>query len=65
VPDALSPEQRLVKMPRLILATLLRIGRRVEEGFEGEIHIQVARGGVRFIRWTQTETGDSIKEELG
>lgn len=59
-----TPEQRLMKMPRGILATMLRVGRRIQEGFEGEITICVARGGVRFIRWTQTETGDTIKEEL-
>lgn len=60
-----TPEQRLSRMPRSILATLLRIGRRIdEEKFEGEITICAARGGVRFIRWSQTETGDSFKEEL-
>lgn len=60
-----TPEQRLLKMPRVVLATLLRVGRRIQEGFEGEITIAVKRGGVHFIRWTQTETGDVIKEELG
>ena len=59
-----TPEQRLGKMPRSILASLLRIGRRIGEGFEGEICISVAKGGVRFIRWTETETGDVIKKEL-
>jgi hypothetical protein len=61
-----TPEQRLAKLPRSILAMLLRVGRRIDEDkFEGEITICVARGGVRFVRWTQTETGDVIKEELG
>lgn len=52
-------------MPRIVLATLLRIGRRITEGFDGEITISVHKGGVRFVRWTQTETGDTLKEELG
>ncbi len=52
-------------LSKSVLAAILRVGRRIEEGFEGEITISVKRGGVSYIRWTQTETGDSIKEELG
>lgn len=55
---------RIAELPRSVLAALLRIGRRIKEGFDGEITISVKRGGVNFIRWTQTETGDVIKEEL-
>lgn len=55
---------RLAKVPPSVLAALLRIGRRIEEGFEGEILVAVKRGGVHYIRWTQTETGDVLKEEL-
>lgn len=58
-------QDRLARMPRGVLAALLRIGRRISEGFEGEILISAKRGGVSFIRWSQTETGDVIKEELG
>lgn len=58
-------KERFEQVPRPILAALLRIARRIGEGFEGEITIQVRRGGIGFIRWTQTETGDIIKEELG
>ena len=57
--------ERLSRMPHGVLAALFRVGRRIGEGFEGEITIQVKKGGISFIRWTQTETGDSIKEELG
>lgn len=56
---------RLERMPPGVIAALLRIGRRIVEGFEGEITLSVKRGGVHFVRWTQTETGDVIKEELG
>jgi len=49
----------------IVLAALLRIQRKITEGFEGEIHLQITKGGVRSIKWVQTETGDSIKEELG
>lgn len=57
--------ERMLQMPRSILAALFRIGRRVKDGFEGEITISVRRGGIAFIRWIETETGDAIKEELG
>ncbi len=60
-----TPEERLSRLPRVTLASFLRIGRRIQEGFEGEITLQVKRGGIAFIRWTQTETGDVIKEEIG
>lgn len=63
-PDSLLLAERIVTMPRLVVAALLRVGRRIGEGFEGEIIISVRRGGIAFIRWTQTETGESIKEEL-
>lgn len=56
--------ERLKQMPRSVLAALMRIGRRVGEGFEGEITIGVKRGGVNYIRWIQNETGETIKEEL-
>jgi hypothetical protein len=56
--------ERIARVPLNILAALLRIARRIGEGFEGEITIAVKRGGITYIRWTQTETGDSIKEEL-
>lgn len=55
----------LERLPRTTQAALLRIGRRVAEGYEGDIQIGVKRGGIVYIRWTQTETGDVIREELG
>ncbi len=60
-----TPEQRLARMKPIVLATLLRIGRRIEEGFDGEIQLVVVQGGVKYVRWIQTETGDKIREELG
>jgi hypothetical protein len=59
------PEHVFARLPRGVQAALLRIGRRVQEGFEGEIALASKRGGILYIRWTQTETGDAIKEELG
>lgn len=56
--------QRLERMRPIVLATLLRLGRRIEEGFQGEIVVAVKAGGVHYIKWTETETGDVIKEEL-
>jgi len=48
-------------------AWLLKIGRKVTEGYEGEIHMTVGHGGIREIRWVQIEKGGSIQvqEDLG
>ena len=56
--------ERIMRFSPIILATFLRIGRRIGEGFEGEIILSIKRGGISFVRWTETETGDTIKEEL-
>lgn len=56
---------RLKVLKPVTIAALLRIGRRIEEGFEGEIQLSVKSGGVHHLRWTQTETGNVIKEEIG
>lgn len=46
-------------------AALLRIGYKIAKGFEGEVQVLVGNGGgIRSIKWIQTETGDTIKEEL-
>lgn len=43
---------------------LIKIARRIAEGYEGEIALFVKRGaksgpsGIASVRWTQTETGD-------
>lgn len=47
-----------------VLSALVKIGRRVEEGFEGEITLHVHRGGVSKVQWCEVEMGDKIKEEL-
>lgn len=62
---AATPEERFGTYPRIIQATMLRISRRIFEGFTGEITISVRKGGVHYIKWTETEQGDEIKEELG
>lgn len=62
--DNINAAELLGRFPLSVQATVLRVGRRIHEGFEGEITISVTRGGVKFIRWSQTETGDVIKEEL-
>lgn len=47
-------------------AAILRLARRIAEGFEGEVQVIVMRdGGIRSIKWIQLETGESIREELG
>ena len=47
-------------------ATLIRIARKIAEGFDGEIKILVNKGGgIRFVEWVQREDGATIKEELG
>lgn len=56
--------ERIMRFSPIILATFLRIGRRIGAGFEGEITLSIKRGGISFVRWTETETGDTIKEEL-
>jgi hypothetical protein len=59
-----SPGAVFERLPRSVQATLLRIGRRITEGFEGEVTVAAKRGGVAYLRWIQTETGDVIREEL-
>lgn len=55
---------RLQRWKPSVVAAMLRMGRRIEEGFEGEIVVAVKAGGVHYIRWTHTETGEMIREEL-
>lgn len=59
-----APEVRFAQLSQLIQAALLRIGRKIGEGFEGEITLTVTRGGIRFVRWSNVETGDVIRQEL-
>jgi hypothetical protein len=56
--------ERLAAVRPVTLAALLRIARRVSEGFEGDVQLTITHGGVRSVRWVETETGDEIKEEL-
>lgn len=68
----LSPGQlqRLQNLTPSVLATLLRIARRIEEGFEGTIEVQTINRGVGNLKWThigvyyELEDGSQIKEEL-
>lgn len=47
-------------------ATLIRVARKIADGYEGVVEITVGKGGgIRFVRWSQTETGDSIREDVG
>lgn len=46
-------------------AALVRVARRMADGFEGEITLIITRGGVRAIKWVQHENGNEIKEDLG
>lgn len=46
-------------------AAVIRIARKIANGFEGTIEVTVAKGGgVRSIKWIQTEDGSTIREEL-
>jgi hypothetical protein len=56
--------ERLSAVRPVTLAALLRIARRTLEGFEGEVQLTITHGGVRSVKWVETETGDEIKEEL-
>lgn len=53
------------KLPDSAAAALMRIARRIDEGFEGDIVLNVKKGGITWMRWEQTERGDVIREELG
>jgi len=42
---------------------LIRIARKLADGYEGEILISVGKGGgIRFVEWKQREDGSTIKE---
>lgn len=56
--------ERLSTVRPVTLAALLRIARRINEGFDGSITLDIKNGGVRSVQWLETETGDEIKEEL-
>jgi hypothetical protein len=46
-------------------AALLRLARRIAEGFIGEVTICVKKGGgVAWVRWSETDDGNSLREEL-
>lgn len=64
MPEKLTPAERFAHLSPNIQATLLRIGRRVSEGFEGEIVVAAKSRGVNYIRWVHTERGDVIRDEL-
>lgn len=56
-------DERLSEKTR---AVLLRIGRLIADGFEGEIQLMVGKGGgIRYMKRIITETGDTIREDLG
>lgn len=47
-------------------ATLIRVARKIAEGYEGEIRITVGKGGgIRLVEWVQREDGSTIKESVG
>ena len=58
--------ERFEAFPRSVQAALLRVGRRIGEGFEGVVEVQVHRGGVGSLRWIRVhlEQGDVIEQEL-
>lgn len=59
-----SPAERFNQFSPNVQAALLRIGRRVREGFDGEIVVATKSRGINYIRWVSTERGDVILEEL-
>lgn len=55
-----------VRLSEKTKAVLLRIAQKIALGWDGEIQMAVDKnGGVRYVKWIQTETGESIKEDLG
>lgn len=47
-------------------ATLVRVARKIADGYEGEIRITVGKGGgIRLVEWVQREDGSTIKEAIG
>lgn len=56
---------RLLGLPSVTVAALLRLARRISEGFTGEVIICVKKGGgVAWVRWSETDDGNSLREEL-
>jgi len=60
----LAPDERFRQFAPNVQAALLRIGRRIGEGFEGEIVVASKSHGINYIRWISTEHGRDIREEL-
>lgn len=42
---------------------LNRMAKRIADGFEGEITTSVKQGGVPWLRWSHTESGEVLKED--
>jgi hypothetical protein len=59
---ALTSEQLAIidKLSPSVKAALMRIGRRIDEGFQGEIQIAVHEKGIRTVSWKQVENGDQF-----
>lgn len=56
---------RLLGLSASALAALMRLARRIAEGFTGEVTICVKKGGgVAWVRWSETDDGTALKEEL-
>lgn len=64
VEKKLSAAERFTQFSPNVQASLLRIGRRIAEGFDGEIVVATKSRGVAYIRWVSTERGDTLMEEL-
>lgn len=61
-----AAEEILGQLPAKTRDHLLRIARKIAEGFEGEIYLSVHRGGgVRQLKWILVEDGSVVREDLG
>ena len=70
-----TPEQLAIfaKLSPTTRAFMVRVARRITEGYEGEIILSVKagrdgagvkRGSINLIRWSQVDDGDAVRDEV-
>lgn len=65
-PASCGVDELLNRLPHKTRAAILRLARRIADGYEGEIKLVVMKGGgIRTVEWVQREKGDEITEEIG
>ena len=65
-PASTDVEELFDQLPPKTRVVLMRVARRISRGYAGSIELIVTKdGGIRFVHWHQTESGDTVLEELG